>query len=295
MKTKDFPSKVRPYVFHGAKLGSPNGGECSGECVFCGKEKKFSVNASTGQFRCWSCGESGNAYSFLRKFHEVCVDVMKAPEYQELVDEKGFLDSQGIIEWEFCKSVTTGRWLIPGYNPQRQLVSLYQRFKQEDGSYRLIPTPTLGHHIHGMNLWDSSKPLVYICEGPWDAVALWECLVQGKNVEEGIKVTASRSASLYSDCNVIAVPGAEVFFESWLHLFEDCVVNIMYDSDHPRKNPRTGKVSDGAGTRGVKRLSEMFATSRHKPSEVNCLMWGEDGYDLSRKSGFDVRDFLLKC
>ena len=291
--SNDYPSKVKPYIFHGIRLKHSDK-ECSGECVFCGREGKFSVNASTGQFKCWSCDEAGNVYSFIRKFHELCVETMTPQDYREMVENRGLLDSQSLIEWELCKSVTTGRWLVPGYNPQRQLVSLYQRFKQEDGGYRLTPTSTLGHHIHGMNLWDSSKPLVYICEGPWDALVLWECLTRAKNTEEGVRATASRTSSLYSQCNVIAVPGAGIFFEGWLQLFEDRVVNIMFDSDHPRKN-RVGKPLDGAGVRGVKRIAEMFANSRYKPQEVNCLMWGEEGYDLTRKSGFDVRDYLLSA
>lgn len=296
----ELPDKIRPYHFHGVHLASPKNNECIGECPFCDREGKFSVNAETGKWRCWSCAEGterggGNVYTFLRKLHDLSIKSTKVEDYKELVVDRGYLDSQCVIEWELCKSLTTGAWLVPGYNVQCQLVSLYQLFKEFDGSRHCKPTPTLGHCIHGMNLWISEKPVVYICEGPWDAMALWEMLVRSKNCKEhGLRPTASRESSLYAQANVIAAPGTEVFFESWLPLFEDKIVNLMYDSDHPRTHPKTGHVTVGAGWRGMKRITEMFAKAARKPQEVNCIYWGEEGYDIKRKTGYDIRDLLTR-
>lgn len=253
----------------------------------------------TGQWRCWVCAEGtkkggGNVYTFLRLFHELCFSATKPVDYRALAEDRGLLDTYALIEWNLCKSITTDDWLIPGYNPHGQLTSLYRYVTMKDESRKLLPTPTLGHHLHGMNLWDAKKPIVFITEGPWDAIALWELLVQAKNSEGSIVPTASQEHSLYSQANVIAVPGCETFFEAWLHLFEDKIVNLLFDSDHPRKHPTTGHITEGGGYRGMRRVTEMFCNSTHKPQELNYIVWGPDGYDPKRKSGFDIRDFLTK-
>lgn len=293
---KEYPPKIRPYLFHGVRLRE-NGTEASGECPFCTREGKFSVNVSTGQWKCWVCGTGssrggGNIYTFLREYHAMCIEATKVDEYREFAEQRQYCDPQVLIEWQLCKSVLNGDWLVPGYNPHSQLTSLYRYIKQQDGGYRLIPTPTLGHHLFGMNHWDESKPVVYLTEGPWDAMAMWEVMTQCKNSDRGFTRTASRESSLYSQANIIGVPGCETFFEPWLPIFEDKLLNIMFDNDHPRKNSRTGSVTPGGAWRGMERIVRMFSGSRHKPTDIQVLKWGEDGYDIKRKSGFDVRDYL---
>jgi hypothetical protein len=68
----------------------------------------------------------------------------------------------------------------------------------------------------------------------------------------------------------------------------------MYDSDHPRKHPNTGTITDGAGWRGMRRVTEMLSASRYQPQEINCLTWGPEGYDPKLKSGYDIRDMITK-
>ena len=298
--SKETPEKVRPYTFHGVDLGMPKNNECSGQCPFCDRDGKFSVNTVTGKWKCWVCGEGtekggGNVYTFLRKFHAMCLEATKTEEYRTLADDRGYLAVETLVEWGVVKSTTTGNWLIPGYNPQRSMVTLYQWFTEANGSRNLKPTPTLGHHIHGMNFWDQNKPIAYICEGPWDAIALWEILTRVKNGDHGMVQTASRESSLYSQANVIAVPGCNVMFEQWLHLFEGKVVNLLYDSDHQRKHPKTGTIITGAGWSAMEMVTKKFVESTHAPQELNCIRWnGDAGYDPKLKSGYDIRDLLTK-
>jgi len=142
-----------------------------------------------------------------------------------------------------------------------------------------------------MNLWDDRKPIVYLCEGPWDAMILHETMSKAKNGDSGLMHTASRESSLYAQTNIIATPGCEVFFEPWIPLLKNKTVNIMFDSDHPRKT-KNGIVP-GGGWRGSNRIANLLMESRTPPQEVNILTWGEEGYDPSYKSGFDVRDYIL--
>lgn len=51
----DKPEKLKPYLFHGVNLNWTSGqqtGEATGQCPFCGREDKFTVNIETGQYRC---------------------------------------------------------------------------------------------------------------------------------------------------------------------------------------------------------------------------------------------------
>lgn len=294
----EYPEKLRPYVFHGL---NPHGGrnhEWLCDCPFCGKEDHFSINDVTGLSKCLVCaisGDSGkpglNDRSFIRRLHEWSFDATGAAQYQELAEQLKVLDIESLVEWQLAKSVVTDQWLIPGYNAGGTMVTLYAYYKK-DGKYAAIPTPNLGHHLHGMNLWDKAKPIVYLCEGWKDAIILWELLTKAKNTEHGLAQTSSRESSLYAQANVLAVPGATTFFESWLPLFENKVVNLMFDSDHPKIHPKTKHITPGAGWVGMERAARIMSTSKYKPQEINCIYWGKDGYDPSKKSGYDARDFL---
>ena len=290
---RDSPQKLWPFEFHGLELSHPRAnGESLAECPFC--EGKFSVQSTTGQWRCWGCGKSGNVWIFLREFHGLCIEATSVDEYVDFAHDRSLLGPQPLIEWGVCKSLLKDDWIVPGYNPQGSVTGLYRYISQPDGSRRLIPTPTLGHHLHGMNTYHKDKPIVNICEGPWDGIVLWELFTRFKNQDNALVETASREISLSSQNSVLAVPGCEVFFNSWLPLLHEKIVNLLYYSDHPRKNKTTGKQTPGGGYRGMERLVRMITNSRFEPQEVNCIKWGPEGYDPSKKSGFDVRDYLTK-
>jgi len=294
----DIPEKLRPYVFHGVRFRASKNNEVSASCPFCDREDgKFSVNQVTGQWRCFVCAEGtakggGNVYTFIRRMHEISAEHTDSHELTEFAHNRGLLDAVPMVEWGVCKSILTGSWLIPGYNVQKHLTTLYQYIKHSDGSMKLLPTPTLRHHMMGLGLWSDDKPVVYVCEGPWDGMALWECLCRGKNSPDGIVETASRASSLASQANVFSIPGWGTFFESWLALFSGRIVNIMLDSDHPRKNLKTGRVMTGGGWKGTERIVRMVCDKGIVPQEVNVLTWGPEGFDPGRKSGYDLRDYV---
>jgi len=142
-----------------------------------------------------------------------------------------------------------------------------------------------------MPLFKKDASTIYLCEGPWDAMALWQALGQCKKTENGLALTANQDRSLLADANVLGVPGCTTFSEAWIPLFKDKKVVLMYDNDHPRIHPKTGKEIPPAGWTGMKRVAGLLAG---KVGEVEVLCWGEvdKGYSPSLPSGYDLRDAL---
>jgi hypothetical protein len=112
---------------------------------------------------------------------------------------------------------------------------------------------------------------------------------EAKDVGDSLASTANRERSLLGGANVLAVPGCNVFSSSWLPLFKGKEVVVMYDSDHPKKHPKTEVAIEPAGHAGARRVAGMLAGTARS---VSYLKWGEGGFDPGRPSGFDVRDFL---
>ena len=289
------PDSLRPYQFHGVDVNHAFGEvNVTSQCPFCGKEGKFAVRTDDGRFRCWSCNigsekGGGNATTFIRKLWELSDEM--TDEYQQLVKSRGLLNPETLIRWEVCKSVTTDDWLVPGYGVDGKMNQLY-RYVTVSGKLRLLPTPTLGHQLHGVNLYGKHCDTVFLCEGPWDAMALWEVLSFSKQSDGKLSVTASKKSSMLNGHSVLAVPGCEVFFERWGSLLADKNVVILFDSDHPKKNKVTGKTEKPAGYSALIRLCGKIGELDNLPKSLSYLHWGDQGYDPNRPSGYDIRDAL---
>lgn len=286
----ELPEKLKPYTFHGAELRVTGSEQSVGTCPFCGREDHFSVNLESGLWTCHRCGESGNASTFLRKLWTLCD--AQTQDYGSLED-RGMLYPDTFMHWGVARSVLTGDWLVPGYNREGKLCQLY-RYISDGRRMKLMPTPTLGHQLFGVPLYDSHKPTVYLCEGPWDGMKLWETLRFTKETKSGYMQTANPASSLLAISSVLAVPGCTTFQDSWLPLFEDKTVVLMYDSDHPGTHPKTGKATPPAGSTGMRRVARLLLAAGTPAGMVKYLYWGDAGYNPAFSSGYDVRDRLSK-
>ena len=294
----DAPDYLRPYVFHGLDL-TVRGSHAVGDCPFCGKANKFSVSTTSGQWRCFVCGTGtvaggGNAIIFLRLLWERSISTCVSRE--QLASERGFLDPTTVTEWGVCRSIIDKTWLVPGYGINGELNQLYRRQRMIDKgkwTYRLLPTPGVwpegrSHALHmAKSSFNPARPNVWLFEGPWDGMALWETARRTKLEDDGkLVLTGSESSSIIADGNVIAVPGCWGLSDHWLPLFKDKDVTIWYDSDHPRvENGKTFRAGFDGTFRVAKKLSGIARS-------VRWLRWGQDGYDPSKPSGYDVRDHL---
>jgi hypothetical protein len=144
----------------------------------------------------------------------------------------------------------------------------------------------------GLSLYDRNKKTNYIAEGPWDGMALWQELARVKQVNGELKPAIDPASSLLRDANVIAVPGCNVFFDSWGALLAGSKTFLLFDNDHPRKHPQTGNLTPGPGYLGMERAVRTLALAAEQPASVGYLCWGKDGYDPQLPDGHDVRDVL---
>lgn len=288
------PASLKPFLYHGIRLAWRNGDkQASGDCPFCGKDNKFSVNLETSKWKCWSCNENdgGNSTSFLQTIHRHSLAMTTDDDYSELSKNR-HISASILKEWQLCRSLISREWLVPAYGvSSKHPKQLYKYFQTKPGGKMLLlPTPESGGAaIFGMNKHSADRPLIFITEGPWDGMKLYELLASRKLSETGLMVTGNPDVSILSQCNVISLPGCNTFLESWLPLVCGKMVFIMFDNDHP--NPSTGAMP---GRDATKRLVNYFYSRpmNERPSGVYQLEWSVKGYDPDLPSGYDVRDAL---
>lgn len=322
-KISELPDTLRPYESHGLKLRyRPGDKEAIADCPWCGRDEKFDINVETGMWRCVVCNEGtdngkpmrgGNAIVFLRMLWERSYEATRPDEWQELATDRKLVDYTTLTEWFVAKSILNQRWLIPGWNVSGLMMTLYQYTSNGRRKF-LLPTPTLGHHLFGMNLYDHSKPDLYLAEGLWDPTALWEALATNKRGDNGFTQTANRGASLLSYSNVIGMPSCQTFFEAWLPLFSGKNVYLVAQNDHEKVTCSQCKKSYSyieynrcphcnssqtlpskiapASYNGVIRVARMLGGMREPPLSIHFCKWGEDGWNPSLPSGYDARDYL---
>jgi len=273
----DLPSILRPFAAHGLVIGGINSSaEALADCPFCVHDKKFYISTSDGRWQCKSCGLSGNATTFLRELWKLASDSTDSKVYDALRLHRGLLYPDTLIQWECVQSpLIDGLWLVPGYTAAKEIIQLYRYIRlNNEGKHKLIATPELHHGIYGMPVYNSGASIVYLCEGPWDGMALWETL---------------GGVSADKDVTVLAVPGCNVFHRSWSTLFAGKSVVLLFDNDHPH-----GPNNACAAYVGMQRVVRILTEEKYPPKSIQYLKWGENGYDNRLASGYDIRDCLIQ-
>lgn len=284
----EVPKALKPYLFHGVELDWSSGSKnAKGDCPFCGKVGKFGVNTEDGRYGCFSCdggtegGKGGNVLTFLRALWSVSFDATSAAAIQELAAERK-VSPDALIAWGVAKSITTADWIVPGHSADssRSIGQLY-RYALSQGKRRLLATPGVPIRMFGLTEWNKSAETVYVCEGPWDGMALWDALRTAKQTDEGLVETSNRKSSLLATAAVVSVPGCGSFQKPWASFINGRKVVLMFDNDHPtEKNPVPPSLA------GATRTASMLK------GDVSALRWGPEGYNKHLPNGYDVRDHL---
>lgn len=300
MKLFEYPEHLRPFVFHGMDVSHREGhSQAIADCFMCGKEAKFHISIETGQWDCKVCGEKGNVFSFIRKLWEHSSDCSEDSSDKvaltKLRATRTLLSTNTLISWGVRRSCLTNEWIVPGWTINKQSIGQMYRWvkDREKGKHLLLATPGIGHHLFGLNLFNEKAKTVYICEGPWDGMALWETLSKCSKMEDGrFKEAASKKMSLLSESSVIAVPGCNAFNELWGEVLENRDVVFLYDNDHVIDQTKQG---DPPALAGLKKAVRTLTSSEFKAASIKYLNWGKEhgvSYDPKLASGFDVRDAL---
>jgi len=284
---RETPKGLRVYEAMGIEA-EIRGTEASATCPFCGKEDKFSIHTESSKWQCFSCQTRGNQYTFIREIYDL--SKKNYPDWSQIAEERGFLFAESVKSTGAVLSCINDRWLVPGYSADQKLVQLYRWMKMwdpgESRSYmKLVPLPDLPQGIHFVGPWDENAKTVYVTEGLWDGGVFYET------------ISKKKSSGKHQAFNVVAVPGCNVFFESWGPLFKNKEVIFLYDSDHPKINKKTQEEMPPAGLSGMQRVVKMLRTSgltagKNGPKNLRYLHWGEEGYDPDLPSGYDLRDRL---
>lgn len=305
---KDSFPVLRPFIFHGIYL-TPSNGQGIGNCPFCQREDKFYVNANNGKWDCKVCSRKGNPISFLQELHAYCMESTTEDQYRELAQNRKLATIEPLIKWGFCWSHLRDEWIVPGYHEGSDKVKQLYRwsdYQSKDGKRHLIATPPDGvtdeikHCLYGVRMYDKSKQDVYLLEGPWDAVSLWEVLRLAKVTEDGtFEMTGSEAASLLRNINILAVPSTTTFTENWAQLLKGKRVFLLGHNDHPRTiDMGNGKIrtEEPASYKGIKRMVSLMMQWDIRPTELYYLAWGhankEQSHNPLLKHGYDVRDLL---
>ena len=281
----DKPEKLRPFIWHGVDLEyMEKGKEALGECPFCGRSRKLSVDISTGRWRCLVNCSSGNIITFIRKLWEVSFANTKMEEYEELKNDRKLLEEEKIREWGICKSFLNNLWLVPGGNEKGNINNLYTytpSIKKGKPIRLMFSTPTLNHGLFGVQDFNESYKRTYWVEGAWDGIALAE-LMRNPKMPKELKG------------NVLGVPGCGVFNPSWSFYAENKDNFFLYDNDHPTVNKKTKELLEPAALAGMKRAANVIIKSGIPSHSVNYITWGVEGFNESLPEGLDLRDYLIK-
>lgn len=250
---------LQPYTLFGVDFHDSCGIERIGTCPFCGKSKHFYVNNETGKFSCkgGGCGQEGGIPSFLSGVYELCKEFTTPDKLKNLGKKRGLplriLNHFGIVV-NYLDN-TDNEYLVPIYSDGH--IHDLKRYDLSESKAKLKPVPTRGLQIFNLpELKDLAKANwpVYICEGEWDAMALYWLFEKTK-----------------TEAIVVAVPGARTFKSNWANLFVDRNVYICYDNDD-------------AGDAGQLKLEKALTSIAKR---VYFLHW-----PLELKTGYDISDFI---
>jgi len=318
MKLTDYYEKLRSYVFHGVEINN-DPTQSTGSCPFCDATSKFSIKTETGQYRCLRCEETGNAYSFMFRLHQLSLSSTKKEDYQSLVTIWNVTPAS-LQYFGLAKSRLTNEWLIPAYNAKGNLANLYRitTRKDEQGNAKQTPMGTPGckpQPFATNHVLTEAKPTLIMVEGVKDGCALYDALIshamghapspKGERAESTIIKAKNPEGSLFATNGILAVPGCGNVSPDWFSLLQNKQVWLWFDNDHPKRyGPDHEKSGELIKTRGelvrpgwdgMKRIVTLLGKSKERPKELHLLHWeDQEGHSPNLSDGFDIRDLIKR-
>jgi hypothetical protein len=279
----EIPEKLHPFHFHGVDIDLRSkraDKQHLGTCPFCDKEEHFFISRVTGQWDCKRCDERGNIPTFLRRLLEVSLTHTEPSSYEELSEERG-IPIDILKDWGLAISFIRGHWLIPAYNPEGKLANLY--IWEESG---VMSTPGCNHQLLGAHKRTKKHTDAWLCEGPWDGMAMQALLQSVKEASSGDFIkTQYKHKSLINTHLPLVYPGAGTFSGKWAPLVKGIKVHICGDNDHPKES-KTGKIIQAGYNGSLRTAKHCLETAK----SVDMVMWGPKGFAPKLADGYDIRD-----
>ncbi|RLC39272.1 hypothetical protein DRH27_00040 [Candidatus Falkowbacteria bacterium] len=250
----------KAYVMHGFEPVQETGEHIIGVCPFCGhKEHKndytFYVNTKSKDkgWDCKSCGREGGYQMFLRQIVDLCAENFKGGAAISLAKNRS-LKLSTLKAFKMGWNPKTQRYCIPVYTASGDKL---QDVRIYDGK-KVMSTAGCNSGLLNWPALPNCKGTVWLCEGEWDAMAMYEIL---------------RAVGCFDDI-VLSVPGAGTFKADWLALFKGKKVNVIYDNDKP----------------GQKGALKVFNFLKQLVRELLFVNWPE-----GTENRFDLRDLYKLC
>jgi len=245
--------EIKLFNQHGfVKQGETGSDHIYGTCPFCLADR-FYINIEKILWDCKKCMLSGNRQKFL---YNIATEFKPAFGTSEMKKLKQLAKNKNVSmvslrTFNVGYNPNTDNYILPiidGNNDKMYDVRLYKgkKFMSSSG----CKTGLFGWH----KLYRAGE--IWLCEGEWDAIALWQAL---------------QSAERFEDI-VLAAPGAGTFKNEWHLLFKDRKVNVLYDYDDPG---RTGAI-------------KVYTALKSLTEQIKFIHW-----KVGSKKGYDVRDFFI--
>lgn len=248
--SKNLSNYGKGFSQHGVSISSENDSQYIGNCPFCHTIDHFYIGKETGLWDCKRCGDSGNYNQFLEARHMEYRKRLDSQAVRRLAAHRG-LKPQTISAWGVGYSGDFYAIPVNG-GLSRKLTDIKRYYL---GHSSLSTSACVHSFMSHQTKFDSSR--VWLCEGEWDGMALFEIL-RGNKIRE----------------DVYAVSGAGSLTSKTVSEFlgKDEIV-IMFDNDD-------------AGKEGARKAFDLLGSVVRN---VICLVW-EDWVPF----GFDIRDLYHK-
>jgi len=252
----DVPPRLRGFAQHGVIFTGTSGEtQAVGICPFCGKANKFLVNVESMLWDCKRCGRSGNFDMFLSLIsRKYAASLIEGP-ITVLSEDRG-LRPQTFRAWGVGWSGSF--YSIPARGNEKGITTDIHRYIIPSAGLKKKRTlSTSGSHLSFFvpeRL--RSTRVIWVAEGEWDGMAIWECLRRMKRHDD-----------------VCASPGAGNFPNKLIEGFYGRDIIVIPDNDE-------------AGIRGAHRINRLLAGA---VQQIRFLHW-PPGYPEK----FDFRDLYLQ-
>lgn len=234
----------KTFCDHGVVFSKAAGNQIVGKCPFCNRKDHFYVNKDTGLWDCKHCRKSGNVYAFLDRRCTANADLLRGNKAVSLSRDRG-ISMRTIRKWRVGWDGTC--YTIPCNVGGKCIDARRYRIGEKSIS------------TSGCKIWFSGhvtdSDTVWVCEGEWDGMALYEVL---------------RGAG----CNdsIVTVPGAGSLPRNYGDMFDDKIVKVVFDNDN-------------AGKDGMIKIGQTLMTCK----SIKFINWPDGLPD-----GYDVRDMYLE-